>query len=136
MNEHRIHQETGRVLFAAAAVWATVIAVATVEGVMAKFEPASLAAFGAGVSVFAWIAYSVDRELRDYVRGMAMRRLVAFALACFATGIGAALAHAAALVIFASPLAAVALAALLDRPRVRALRKASAKSPGARPASI
>ena len=134
MNEYRVHQETGRVLFAAAAVWATVMAAASVEGVTTKFDTAGLAAFGIGVSAFAAIAYRVDDELREYGRGIATPVLVSFAIGALGLWIAAAFAHTTALMIIASPFVALAAAALLDRPR-RALRKSSAKSPGARPAA-
>src|ERR1700757_485608 len=94
---HPIPQESGRVLFAAVAVWGTVMASAYVEGVMEKFEPAALTAFAAMVSAYAWIAYRVDGELRAFAASLTARTLLIGIAALGAAWIVAALAHAGAL---------------------------------------
>ena len=129
-------QETGRVLFAATAVWATVAMAAVVEGVGDKFGDGALGAFGAAMALFAAASYRIDRELRAFARATALRVLTLAAASAIALLAAALAAHAVTLAVFVAPLAALALAARIDRgfPRRRATR-ASAKSPGARPAA-
>lgn len=130
-----IPQENGRVLFAAAALWGTVVAAAAVEGVMDMFEPTELGVFAGLVSAFAWIAYRVDDELRAFAQSVTTRKLLAWSIAMGAAWIAAGLAQLGALAIFLAPLVAFEAAALADRPNRAAVRKSSAKSPGARPAA-
>jgi phosphoribosylcarboxyaminoimidazole (NCAIR) mutase len=136
MRNRRIEQETGRVLFAGATVWATVIAAAAVEGVADKFGDATLESFGAAMAVFAFACYRIDTELRTFARGVGLRSLTFAAVAGSAITLAALAAHAITFAVFAAPLAALALAARLDRHAPRgAATKAPAKSPGARQAA-
>ncbi|HXF80154.1 MAG TPA: hypothetical protein VN598_14905 [Usitatibacter sp.] len=136
MKDHRIGQETGRVLFAAAVVWATVVAAAAVEGVADKFGDAALQGFGAAMALFAFACYRIDAELRTFARGTALRALTLAALAGPAITLAAFAAHAATFAVFAAPLAGFALAARLDRNAARReATRAPAKSPGARQAA-
>ena len=127
---------TGRVLFAAAAVWAVVMAAAAVEGVAGKFGDGALEAFGVGVSLFAAASYRIDAELRAFARATALRALTLAALLGIGLLAAALAARAVTLAVFVAPLASAALAARLDRgfPRRRPTT-VSAKSPGARPAA-
>lgn len=136
MNGRRIQQETGRVLFAALAVWATAMAGAAVEGVPGMFGDAALAAFGAAAALFAAVSYQVDAELRAFGREVSRRTLTLAAAAGLAGVLAALAVHAVAFAVFAAPIAALALAARLDRGlERRGATRASAKSPGARPAA-
>lgn len=136
MKRHPIEQETGRVLFAGAAVWATVMAAAAVEGVADKFGDATLESFGGAMAVFAFACYRVDTELRTFARGTALRMLTLAAVAGPALTLAAFAAHAITFAVFAAPVAALALAARLDRhARRSAATRAPAKSPGARQAA-
>jgi len=72
-NNAGVAQETGRVLLAAAAVWATVMAAAAVEGVADKFGDGALEAFGAAMALFAAASYRIDGELRAFARATALR---------------------------------------------------------------
>ena len=136
VRKHRIDPETGRVLFAAVAVWTTVMASAAVEHVADKFGDGALEMFGISVALFAAASYRIDDELRAFGRRMALPTLAFFAVSGIVGAIAAVAVHAITLAVFAAPLAALALAACVDRgfPR-RDARKASAKSPGARPAA-
>ena len=128
--------ETARVLFAALGVWATVMASAAVEGVAGKFGDVALEIFGAAMALFAAASYRIDAELRAFGQRTVLRMLTLSAIAGIAVVVAALAAHAMTLAVFAAPLAALALAARVDRgfPRRRATR-ASAKSPGARQAA-
>jgi hypothetical protein len=130
---HRIPQETGRVLFAGVAVWATAMAAAAVEGVTAKFGDAALMGFGAAMTIFAFACYRIDTELRAFARATALRTLTLTAFVGAAITGAAFATHAVMFAVFAAPLAALALAARIDRgfPQAGATR-APAKSPGAR----
>ncbi|HST01855.1 MAG TPA: hypothetical protein VLJ84_09350 [Usitatibacter sp.] len=123
-------------LFAALVVWATVMASAAVEGVAGKFGDFALETFGIVMALFAAASYRIDAELRAFGQRMAPRMLTLSAVAGFAVSGAAFAAHAMTLAVFVAPLAALALAARVDRgfPRRRATR-VSGKSPGARPAA-
>lgn len=135
-NNGRVAQETARVLFAAGAVWATVMAAAASEGVADKFGDVALEAFGAAMALFAVASYRIDAELRAFARAMALRSLTGAAVAAVALLAASLAVHAATLAVFVAPLAALAMAARIDRgfPR-RGATRASAKSPAARPAA-
>jgi len=135
-NNAGVAQETGRVLLAAAAVWATVMAAAAVEGVADKFGDGALEAFGAAMALFAAASYRIDGELRAFARATALRPLTLAAILGICLLAAALAAHALTLAVFVAPLAAAALAARIDRgfPRRRPTT-VSAKSPGARPAA-
>lgn len=129
----RIAQETGRVLFAGVAVWATVVAAAAMEGVADKFGDGTLGALGAAISLFAVATYRIDAELRAFARGMRVRILTLAASLGLAIALAAFAVHATVLALFAAPLAAFALAARADRGfAAESPTRASAKSPGAR----
>jgi hypothetical protein len=128
-------QENARVLFAAAMVWATVMAAAATEGIAAKFDPAELAAFGAVMAIFSAAACRIDVDLRAYLRSVSARGLAAFALAGVAALAVSLAVQAAALAIFVAPLASAALAGWLDRRAARGPTRAPARSPGARRAA-
>ena len=136
VRKQQAEPETTRVLFAALMVWATVMTSAAVEGVAGKFGDVALEIFGFAMALFAAASYRIDAELRAFGRGMALRTLTRSAVAAIALSAAAFAAHALTLAVFVAPLAALALAARVDRgfPRRRATR-ASAKSPGARPAA-
>ena len=110
-NNTRVAQETGRVLFAAAAVWATVMAAAAVEGVAGKFGDGALEGFGAGVALFAAVSYRIDAELRAFARATALRALTVAALLGIGLLAAALAARAVTLAVFVAPLASAALAA-------------------------
>jgi len=129
-----VQADTARVVFAAAAVWATVMAAAAVEGVAGKFGEDAFEAFGAAMAVFAVASYRIDAELREFAGRIAVGTLTLAAAFGVAVLVAATWAHATSLAAFAAPLAAAALAARIDRRAARATR-ASAKSPGARPAA-
>jgi hypothetical protein len=125
-----------RVLFAALMVWATVMASAGVEGVADKFGDVALEIFGVVVALFAAASYRIDAELRAFGQRTGLGMLTLSAGAGIAVVVAAFAAHAMTFAVFFAPLAALALAARVDRgfPRRRATR-VSAKSPGARPAA-
>src|SRR5690242_5031205 len=128
--------ETARVIFAAAAVWATVMAAVAVEGAADKFGDDALEAFGAGVALFAAASYRIDGELRAFARATALRALTLAAGISVGLLAAALAAHALTLAVFVAPLASLALAARIDRGFApREPTRASAKSPGARPAA-
>jgi hypothetical protein len=136
VRKHKIEPETTRVLFAALVVWATVMASAAVEGVADKFGDVALETFGVVMALFAAASYRIDAELRAFGQRTALRVLTLFAIAGIVVGVAAFAAHAMTFAVFVAPLAALALAARVDRgfPR-RGATRVSAKSPGARQAA-
>lgn len=138
MEDRALHEDTGRVIAVATALWAGVVGSAAAEGAFARFEPASLATFAALISLYALAAYRFDPNLRAYAAQFGAGPRLALALTCVAA-LGACLAMGSAPpAVFFSPLAALAIpvAAGAWRPARRAARSgSSAKSPGATPAA-
>ena len=130
---HALREETGRVLFAAVAVWATVVAAGAVEGLLGKFEAESVAAFAVAVSGYALAAYRLDTSLRKFAASLNARlRWAAFGAAAGMILLSAVV-HWPAVAVFAAPLATVAFVGAMERSEKP--RKARAKSPGATPAA-
>lgn len=125
-----VHEETGRVLFAGVAAWATVVAAGAVEGLIGKFDADAVAAFAAAVSAYGYAVYRLDPNLRRYALASGMRRVYAAGLVLAVLLAASAVANAPALAVFAAPLASIVLAAALDL-RAAKPTKARAKSPGA-----
>ena len=135
VRKHKIEPETSRVLFAALMVWATVMASAAVEGVADKFGDVALEIFGVVMALFAAASYRIDAELRAFGR-TALRMLTLYAVAGIALWVAAFAAHAMTFAVFVAPIAALALAARVDRGfSRRGATRVSAKSPGARQAA-
>jgi hypothetical protein len=112
------------------------MAAAAAEGLADKFGDAALEGFGAAMALFAFACYRIDAELRAFAHGMALRRLTRAALVGAAITAVAFAAHAVAFAVFAAPIAALALAARIDRGLRRAsATRAPAKSPGSRQAA-
>ena len=136
VRKNKIEAETSRVLFAALMVWATVMASAAVEGVADKFGDVALEIFGVVMALFAAASYRIDAELRAFGRRTALRMLTLYAVAGIALWVAAFAAHAMTFAVFVAPLAALALAARVDRGfSRRGATRVSAKSPGARQAA-
>jgi len=130
----RAERESGRTLAVALAVWAAVIAGADIDDTFGKFAAAGLVAFAAGIALYAFAAYRIDREIRAYILDFSRRALVAAALAALGSLAAALAQHIAALAVFTAPIAAVATAAAVEKLAARP-RKARAKSPAATPAA-
>ncbi|HUL94541.1 MAG TPA: hypothetical protein VLT89_00950 [Usitatibacter sp.] len=126
-----LKEETGRVLFAGATVWGTVVAAGAAEGLYAKFDAGSVAAFAGAVSVYALAVYKLDPNLRAFAIAAGTRWVYA-ALGLLLALLGASgFAGLPALAVFSAPLAAAALAAAFDCAAGEKPRKSRAKSPGA-----
>ncbi len=138
MEERSLRENTGRVIAVAVALWACVVGIATVEGAFALFEESSLATFAALISLYALAVYRFDPHVRAYALGLGAAPVHAFAAAS-AAALAASLAMGSApLWMFFSPLAALAVAAMIGawRQKCRAATSgSSAKSPGATPAA-
>jgi len=122
-------EETGRVLFASVAVWATVVAAGAVEGLLGKFDAQSVAAFAVAVSAYALAVYRLDPNLRRFAATMNARLRWAASAATVAMIVVAAIAKWPAVAVFAAPLATVAFLAAMERSGKPT--KAREKSPGA-----
>lgn len=137
MRHQQPREETGRVLALAAALWGSVVGIATLEGALTRFEAPSLAALAAFISLFAVASNFLDPQLRAYGKQMDGARAAALALS-LATAFAVALAlRSTPFTMFFAPLAALASVAAVtrERPRREATSASPAKSPGARPAA-
>ena len=132
--DHRIGEETGRVIFTAIVTWGCVVAAAAVDDVFGKFDARSVAIFTAGVALYALATYRIDREAHAFIQHFPRSTIVAAACLTLATLAGASFGHVPALAVFAAPLAAVAIAAAVGKLATRPT-KARAKSPAANPAA-
>jgi hypothetical protein len=135
MKLHQPREETGRVLAVAATLWGTVVAMAALDGALARFDATSLVSLAAFVSLFAAASVFLDPQVRAYAARTDRLRAAALAL-----GLAGALAVALALgsvpfAMFFAPLASLAITASGLRPRRAATPGAPAKSPGATPAA-
>ena len=130
-----LKEETGRVLLAGVAVWATVVSAAAVEGLFGKFEAGSIFAFAGAVSAYSLAAYRIDPNLRGYASQVGTRWVLGALALALGVLVAAALAGLQALVVFSAPLATLTLAAALEGGARAKPRKARAKSPGATPAA-
>lgn len=130
---HRIDEETGRVIFAAIVAWGTAVAGAAVDDVFDKFDAKSVAIFTVGVALYALATYRIDREVHAFIQHFPRGMIVAaasFALAALAV---ASFEHIPALAVFAAPIAAVAGVAAAEKLATRPT-KVRGKSPAATPA--
>lgn len=130
MTKYRIPEETGNVLFASLAVWATVVGAAAVEDVFGRFDARSVAIFAAGVALYAFAAYRIDREMNAFLLHFSRGAIVAAALVALGSFAAGLLGSIPALAVFAAPLASVASAAAVEKLGARTT-KARAKSPAA-----
>jgi hypothetical protein len=137
MRNQQPREETGRVLALAAGLWGSVIAVAALEGAFTRFEGPSLAMLAGFVSLFAVATVFLDRQVRDYARGIDAPRAAGITLALAAAFVVALALRSAPFAMFFAPLAALAGATAFARggPRRRATSAAPAKSPGVNPAA-
>jgi hypothetical protein len=127
-------ENTPRVLAIALLLWAVAVGAATAEGVFERLAAPEFAALAVFATLYAPATYRLDRRIRAFVLGRALRRVAAIAIALDALLIGAYLAGAPwpLFAFFGLPVAIVAHVALAERSLVawRAVRSAAAKSPG------
>jgi len=130
----RVEGEPGRVLALAVTVWGAVIAGAGLDDTFGKFAPPEVAAFAAGIALYALMAYRIDRDIRARILQFTRGALGVMALLTLATLLGAIVERFAALAVFVAPLAAVSVAAAVEKTAARATT-ARAKSPAGNPAA-
>jgi hypothetical protein len=131
---HRIDQETGRVIIAAVIAWGVAVATATVEDVFGKFDAKSVAIFAVGIAFYALAVYRMDRDVHAFIQRFTRGTIVIAASLAVAALVVASLGHMPAAAVFAAPLASIAGAAAVEKLTARPT-KARAKSPAATPAA-